>query len=345
MPLFRRDSRLQLAFGGILLLSLCSQGSSAEGWKERLLTEAPPKWRDLEQYYSKIDVSYRKVIGAPPEGKPFPWSFVGTVQLDIRENGERIVCTTHRVGKDRAGKQEDSTQVDGVNSRYAFQLVKTTPDADTFVLANLEPVSDKAREKIRGKVDFTMIFKIQGKRLTDIIEDPLYTIKAYGVQRKEREVVQMEYDFPLAHWDRTDASQKGASPVEHGTVIFDPKHSWCVLKYHFDNPNWIGDGTLEYGEEVDGFPIPRRCTYTAKSKKGHGNQLITYEFDKIVHRDIPESEFTLSAFGLPEMPLPGEQKPQTLWRWLLGIGIALGVLAVLLRVYVKKKRRQMPQQV
>jgi hypothetical protein len=335
--------------GCIIVLSLWPHDTAAGEWKERLRTEAPPKWTALEQYYAKMEMSYRKIIAIPTEGKPIPESFLGTIYQDVCVNGDRIVCTSHHVGKDDSGKSVDTTFVRGVNSRYFFELAKTAPDADTFILSNFQPVSDKARQKVfnGGASNARIAFAgSQFGRLSDIIKDPRFTISnIHGVRRDGKEVVQFEYGFTAETPDKQAPPQHKEPWAEHGVVVVDPQHSWCILRTHFDNPNWTGDETVEYGDAIDGFPIPRRCTHTSTHKKGMGNGLIICEFDKLVHRDIPESEFTLSAFGLPEMQVPGEQKPQTLWRWLLGIGIALGVLAVLLRIYVKKKRQQTPQQV
>jgi hypothetical protein len=342
----RRSSFIELAIVCVVIMFFLHEPVAAS-WKERLLSEAPPKWMALEEYYSKVEASYRKIFDIPPEGKPFPLSFQGTIYYDVRENGGMMVCTDHHVGKDGKGKQRDTTKVRGVNSRYAFNLGKSAPDADTFVLANFQAVDDQARQKVRGSGgdDYNLAFKVQGVRLIDLIKDPLFTIDARGVQRNGKELVQLEYDRKLVKRDRNDPSQTMAAGTEHGIVLLDPEHSWCIREYHLNNPDWKIDGTLEYGDEVDGFPILRRCKHTAMNKQGLGTMLITYEFDKLIHRDIPESEFTLSAFGLPEVQVPGEQKPRTLWRWLLGIGIVLGMLAILLRIYVKKKRQQVSQRI
>jgi hypothetical protein len=331
-------SRSGLAMAAVVLMSMSAGEAAAADWKERLLSEAPPKWSALEQYYSKMDVAYRTTVVRTPGTRP-PGAFEGTDYVETRQNGGIIVNTRHRVGKTADGKRLDDLRVDGVNSRYAFQLGKTGPEADKFLLVNFEPTNDKARSKVRGKIGFDEPFNPVGIRLVSMINDPLVTIKdVRSVPRKGREWVQVEYHRQLATSDRNQPAQKEkAVEIEHVRMILDPERYWSVQEYHFDDPEWKGELLLEYGDDVDGFPILRRSKYTNSSKKGLSGFIITYEFEKLVHREIPESEFTLSAFDLPELQLPGEQKPQTLWRWLLGIGIALGVLAVLLRVYVKKR--------
>jgi len=339
-----RPSRFELAMGCALGIVFYSLAPAAASWKERLLSEAPSKWAALEQYYSKLEVSYRKIITAPSEGKPLPLTFQGTIYCDTRQNGEMMVCTDHHVGKDGKGKQRDTTNVRGVNSRYTFTLGKTASDAESFVLINFQPVSDQARQKVRGSGgnEYDMAFKVQFVRLIDLLKDPLFTFDVHAVQRNGKELVQLEYDRQLVKQNQQGSAHKKVIGTEHGTILLDPERCWSIQEHHFENPDWKGNSFLEYGEERDGFPIIHRCKHTATHKQ-LGTRLTIYEFDKFIHRDIPESEFTLSAFGLPEMQVPGEQKPRTLWRWLIGIGLILGMLAVLLRIYVKKRQQPLQQ--
>lgn len=328
-----------LNIGCIVLIAICPCEAVAAGWKERLLSEAPPKWTALEQYYSKMEVSSRMTYPTRPSVSA---QFPDIVYVDIRKNGEWMVSTMRRVGKGIDGKRMDTLNVYGVNSHYAFELGKTSPDADTFVLANFQSASDEMRRKVHahGEHNFSSAFEVQAVPLSEFIKDPLVAITdVRSVRRGEREMAQLDYARQLVMHDRNDSSKAKASGTEHGTVVLDPEHYWCVRECHFDRSDCKSDMFLEYGDDVDGFPILRRYQDTTTYKDGTGSMVINYEFDKLVHRDIPESEFTLSAFGLPEMQLPSEQKPRTLWRWLTGIGIVLGTLAILLRVYLKKKRQ------
>lgn len=338
-PLSGRSIILGLVMGCVFGLAICPNIASSTEWKERLLTEAPHKWEALEQYYSKMEGSSRKIVATPMGGKPIPSMFEGTVVRDVRENGDWIVATIHRVGK-RNGKPVDTIEVTSTNSRYAFRLGKPTSDAESFVLVNFEPVNAQARGKARGQIDFHLPFNPLGDRLSDVLKNPSFVITGVrGVRRDGKELVQMDYDIHVSNNDPQDPSPKNTIEIRHISLILDPERYWSVQECHFDFPNMNGDESLEYSQSVDGFPILRRSTYTQRGKNGLGDMLATQDFNKLVHRDIPENEFTLSAFGLPEMQVPGEQKPRTLWRWLVGIGIALGLFAVFLGVYVKKKRK------
>src|SRR5262249_41188923 len=59
-------------------------------------------------------------------------------------------------------------------------------------------------------------------------------------------------------------------------------------------------GSLEYGADVEGFPVIR--TVTVKTKNNDGREKIqTCEIETFLHRAVPDHDFSLSAFGLPEI--------------------------------------------
>jgi hypothetical protein len=311
----------------------------AADWKERLLSEAPPKWAALEQYYAKMEMSCRTILTETPKGLG---GVPDVVYSDIRKNGEWMVSTQRRVGKNLDGKRTDDLSVNGVNSRYAFTLGKAAPDAESFILANFEPASDIARQKVhgRGERSFSAVFEVDTwdcVPLSKFIKAPSVTITdVRGLNRGGRVLVQLNFE-------RQQEWINNLRVTVHGAVVLDPEHCWCVRECHAEFPDSMPasktDNILEYGDDVDGFPILRREQHTVTYRDGKGRLVTTTEFDKLVHRDIPESEFSLSAFGLPEVQVPGDQKPRTLWRWLIGIGAALGVLAILFRAYAKRRGR------
>ncbi|HZV04528.1 MAG TPA: hypothetical protein VE999_05515 [Gemmataceae bacterium] len=328
-----------LAVACVFFLELHPSEAIAADWKERLFTEAPPKWEALEQYYSKMEVSFRDFYTETPN---FPAEFPEITYFDIRKNGDWMSSKLRVVGKGSDGKRMDRLKVHGVNSRYMFALGKASPDAESFTLSNFQTATDEARRKVHahGEHSFGIVYEVpswDSLPLVKFIKQPSVTITAVqGLRRGGKELVQLRYE-------RQQEAPDHSRGTEHGTVLLDPERYWCLCECHSELPVFAPaskiDWLVEYGDDVDGFPILRRTQSTATYRDGKGKLADITEFDKIVHRDIPESEFTLSAFGMPELQLPGEQKPRVLWRWLIGIGIALGVIAILLRRYVKNKRQ------
>lgn len=341
MYLFRwRFVSLDRVIWCVIFLAMFPREAIAASWKERLLAEAPPKWTAMEEYYSKMEVSFRQYVPVLPQ------SLVGRAPdlayFDIRKNGDMMVSSLRRVGKYADGKKMDQLRILGINKRYAFKLAKTSPDADTFILEKYESASDEIRQQVqsRGGLNFTSSFRVNGMLLSEFVKDSLVTITDIrSLQRGGREIAQLDYHRQLVYHDSNDPSKNKIIGTEEGVVVLDPEHCWCIREHHFVLPSLKCDVALEYGDDVDGFPILRRVQDTTVYKNSTGTMRTVWEFDKLVHRDIPESEFTLSAFGMPEMQLPGDQRPHTLWRWMIGIGIALAALAILLRVYWQRRRQ------
>ncbi|HZT82686.1 MAG TPA: hypothetical protein VFA26_20825, partial [Gemmataceae bacterium] len=91
-------------------------------------------------------------------------------------------------------------------------------------------------------------------------------------------------------------------------------------------------GTFDYTESPKGFPILKSIVRTWADAK------YTQEFDLTERNDVPDSEFTLSAFGLPE-PAELQGKPSRV-RWYLWAGVAgICCLALGAGFHWRSKRR------
>ncbi|HUY31751.1 MAG TPA: hypothetical protein VMV69_03150 [Pirellulales bacterium] len=108
------------------------------------------------------------------------------------------------------------------------------------------------------------------------------------------------------------------------TVTLDAEHDWLIRDARLQRANEEGGNahiTVEYADVSTGIPKSvaiqvergtRSCAFT------------TCEF-----AETPESEFTLSFYGMPDLNAP-PRKPRALW-WLLGSGVLAVVAALLLR--------------
>jgi hypothetical protein len=88
------------------------------------------------------------------------------------------------------------------------------------------------------------------------------------------------------------------------------------------------EGRFDYKAGQMGFPVLTRIEFdTGNSGEGKMQIKVIREFQLMERDGIPESEFTLSAFGLPE---PVElQGPRSQTRWYLWAGVA-GILCLAL---------------
>src|SRR5205814_1457919 len=87
-------------------------------------------------------------------------------------------------------------------------------------------------------------------------------------------------------------------------------------------PNNSADTTLNYAvdDHRSGFPVIRhetRSTESASGEFGKGKSVYEIDFEMSIDDRVADSEFTLSAFGLPEPIGVTWKKPTPRYVWLL----------------------------
>lgn len=128
-----------------------------------------------------------------------------------------------------------------------------------------------------------------------------------------------------------------------GRVVFDPDHLWVMQSADVNiesagprrKPNRRAIGTVyDYAYEADGFPILKKYVET-ENVVGKGKYVTEQEYS-LSFGDIPESEFTLSAFGFPEPNWTTNTGTRWfLWAAIGGIG-CIGI-AFLLRHWLRTR--------
>lgn len=139
---------------------------------------------------------------------------------------------------------------------------------------------------------------------------------------------------------------------KHGSLWLDPSRCWCIRRSKVSTEvttrgGRVSDNEVELVcEAIDhpsGFPILKSVTEQVKlfqyksKRKTEGSSKKDYELE--VNDNVPDSEFTLTAFGLPE---PGGaepvKKPIPKYVWILIAAGACGALALTFR-YLARRRR------
>jgi hypothetical protein len=101
-------------------------------------------------------------------------------------------------------------------------------------------------------------------------------------------------------------NQKGARSRE-GWFTVSPGEAWVLHEYEYDHGDISRHGSIEYGGMQGGLPELRRFTHKV-SKLGTHLNTQTYDFEKLDFADVPDRDFTLSAFGLPEVGGPAGKR-------------------------------------
>jgi hypothetical protein len=149
--------------------------------------------------------------------------------------------------------------------------------------------------------------------------------------------------FKRIHFSKA-AEAKANSRADNGWFDCDPEHAWVMAAGQFTRVDSGVPVSFSFSTVVsmssDGIPIPkeRRTTLSATRKDGRnsvGDVLVKYD---LVSGSIPEKEFTLSAFGLPE---PGGTIPETSsvrHLWLGGGALVCAGTAIALWWFARRRR-------
>ena len=228
-----------------------------------------------------------------------------------------------------------------INSRYAFSLNRKTSTGG-WVIWRLSTRS-KERAIFHDPPDVSVqrwsTFAIYFGLASTLPFGPPgteFSIERVSSESHEgRDLVKVEFKY-------TAPDDKPRLPSLVGWASYDPNRYWVLTAYDVQR-TWSGTGlkglnagTYEYQDTRDGCPILKRIVTRGRNIRPDGTYDLEeiYDFD-IREGDVPESDFTLSAFGLPEpkgMAIPRSS------RWYLWF-IAGGVGCLLVGFLIWRRRQ------
>ncbi len=326
-------SRLKKNSAGVVLLGLAIAqlvpDARAETWKDRLQNEAPIAWAKLEEFYSHLECAWiERIENTQGRGKGTMEDLHKTLLID---------GPLRRVHGDRQGT--DRRGVMAVNKRYAFHIQRESESKAYQVV------------KYYRKKDASSLLDDLHNEFAEIVPAPYSLLaKSLGGWLKNpnlvtEEVVAAPEGPPgLVRWKarfRPARPSAKEPPPFTVTLFLDSKRHWCVQKYEilttYENGAQVRDAAaLEYGQTVDGFPVISRVSRTVTNlADGRAQQRTAVMQSFATKTDIPEEEFTLTAFGVPEL----EEWPSDrghLWYWILGFALAAVAFALWLRFHGRK---------
>lgn len=308
-------------------------------WKDRFRLEAPGQWEQ-----------YRLVGGKRLQGSR------QTTSIDLTAGGREFIRDRYEfkhndtcasflfqplLGKDKTGK------LYVMNSQYGFQLRRISPDGP-WALAGIDLNLDDGFDLDPYPPDFSgmavmvdrpLTFSGIHERLPDLVKDPDFKVNNVGsLSRGGAEWVRVDFTsrpkLLQPHEINNKQIRAGWNPLRGGWVLLDPQRYWIIREYDVQ-VEWQDGSTstwatsYAYKDGRDGFPILSRVVLREKGRDVKGSPVEnehSYEYDLVEQEDLPEKEFTLSAFGLPEPVGVTWSKPTP---WYLWLGLAGGVCLVL----------------
>jgi len=224
-----------------------------------------------------------------------------------------------------------------------FLLGRSSPQGNFQVLEIIAD-SNRKRSQLANDLAFTadLTNSLSGIPLLQMIESKNFKV----IEIKQNVIgnhhfVRVEFDYrPNAY---EDAELEGG--VFRGWMLVDPERNWVVREYEYKatsakSPDVVPTytGAIRYKIEEDGTPLPEEATCIMKYVQSNGETEIMrleyhFQAERLSTDPIPDSEFTLAAYGLGDFEQPPGAPTNTLPYWAFGFAaVALGISVVLKRM-------------
>jgi hypothetical protein len=241
------------------------------------------------------------------------------------------------VEKTRARNSKETVQV--TNTRYSANLKKKLKNSDWLIS---EIAQDKKTTEER--LDVSSLFpwtKIGNVELVDFMAEPKFKFT-----RTEQKPVQSGAKILRCYFSHAGASSGWLDDIQGGYVDFQSETPYRPFAYRLDLKNATSagfhTGILEY-QDSDSYPILAKMTLEFESrtnKKGHvfGKEIHSFSKTEIGPPTIPESEFRLSHYGLPEPAGVVWERPTPWYLWFVAGAIMSVSIGWYLRHRVERRK-------
>lgn len=232
-----------------------------------------------------------------------------------------------------------------VNSRYFFKAERNKA-ADAWLLVEVLKNDDALDSNNPKGVEvlnivkkpafdglFTIPLEIGKTAAGQIFEIPGFSLSSIS-ESEDRRKITVIFRCP----SKTDAL---SGPMSDCRVVYDLDQFGLPVEFsevtksdRIDRENTVKFTLQRTGESEFAFNIKSKLVYKTAGKVTYSDETEAkpvYTLGK-----LPESEFTASAFGLPEPP-GYESSPTPIYVWILAIAVILFGLAILFRYLAKRK--------
>lgn len=302
--------------------------------------EVIDRWRDFELFARSLQGTARKAT---------TWES-GRMEQSRSSYKQNRECVLWCLSEE--GKSAEICRLS--NPRYAAILKRSKSDPDQVVLDRF--TQDTGGRFPGYEVSASELFRqgisphfcaVGSMLLSQFVVDPSITIQKMSKEQDNgHELIRLDYTYSR------DDSENRVQVRARGSIYLDPSRCWCVRRSKLSSTS-TRKGTPSLDSEYErqfevidhssGFPLVKSQTshdnlYPYKTKKRLVSTSRT-DYEWKMDDSVPESEFTLSAFGLPE---PGGaepvKKPIPMYVWILMAAGACGAMAFTFRLLARRRR-------
>jgi hypothetical protein len=328
LPVFRLVCSL------VLLLVAAADGlaQDEEALKQRFLDEAPRSWDALIGHAFQLRGQIRTT-----------WkrgNLSGRLISEIKEKPGNRLWQLESADSDAQGSEYT---VYASNSDYIFKLKRKSMKSMNlpWVMVDFQrkepgrefqlPAEYREEGGLSEGLQSSGLTAVSWSKLPDLVRQPSFRVARAAVENRDGlEFVRIDFENPHPF------DQKPFEPVQSGTLLLDPERSWCVRGYEVhaqyanDSPVCHSDVIEVRDSSVPHLPLPARFASTTTHHqfgKGTTEEVFTETVDAQYNVEepltLPDSDFRLPAFGLPEPEGPATRPWWSLW----AVGASLACIA------------------
>lgn len=235
-------------------------------------------------------------------------------RFTVKQNKELFLYEVMDQNAEEGGETQPNL-VRGVNSQYCF-AAKYKNDGWTLAQIEFDCPTDSELVYKPARIDGynfqSLAWTIGGHSVPELVNSSDFKLLRY-----DRDAAQAEFSVSMADV----ASVVGKVGIKKATVTFDPANKWRIQNYDLiidHSPvSPIQSVKIEYDQ--DNFIHKVSMTGEIPGKYNVEN---TFTRDSLVFRNIPEYEFSLSYYGLPEPEGVSWTKPTPMYVWYIVGGVA-----------------------
>ena len=262
---------------------------------------------------------------------------------------ESEILASSSKSKNKEGGTSTSSSATGFNTRYAFSLKSTEGGRDwrLVLLRMTDSMEPTPRQlDLNYHLRYAPVFEPYQNEvftpLPDLFAHPTFKLISCGPSPSNSGCVRVLYEArttpdhpehlssgwldlnPISAWSIQEADEK---MVDKSTTI--ATHIRITVDLKTGNIPLIREKVVDVRQETGG--------------KVRVSRNLVYTYNCQIEKNVPETEFTLSAYGLPEPQGVSFSKPTPRYAWLLAAAGGSAALAVGLRFLARRRTATLSQ--
>ena len=297
-----------------------AQSDKRSDCKQRLQSEAPQAW---SRYYT-MAIRLQGSVTVKATTEPPRTSKVEAI-MEFKQGLRGALAKTRQVSSAKHHETPE-WELSGANSKYRFNLHRVGDGGWRLTHVSTDLITEpQARPSlsvtnwIKGCVaaPIAINYNLKDDWPAMLSSSDFRMLSAAVIQEGLIELVKVEFEV---QWKPSETNL--IRVVGRGRVWFDPNHLWVMRKCEYRHQRGPKGRTYDHMANYEyqitdaEFPLLKRLMVQNFDANGKLESLETSDFS-LALADVDESEFTLSAFGLPEPHGVGSPQSTRWWLWLL----------------------------